>query len=77
MREEEGINRAVMDFKKENPVLLIVSKENEKKEGKELESKKIKLEICSCKILCNRDLMYCNFANLRKKEYMNVSLTEK
>jgi hypothetical protein len=29
MREEKGINRAVMDFKKENPVLLIVSKENE------------------------------------------------
>jgi hypothetical protein len=28
-KEEEGINRAVMDFKKENPTLLIVSKENE------------------------------------------------
>ncbi len=28
-KAEEGINRAVMDFKKENPVSLIVSIENE------------------------------------------------
>jgi hypothetical protein len=42
MREkaEEGINRAVMDFKKENPVLLIVSIENEKKGKVPLKLKK-------------------------------------